>query len=305
MQTNWKLGLGFSLLTAIMWGLLPLALKGLLDAMDPITITWYRFISSAVIAMLWYGHRSQSALKNLLSKQHRLLVVLAIAGLLGNYLLYLLGLNYITPSAAQLLIQVAPLLLLLGSVILFKENFSRWQWLGVLGFCSGMLLFFHLRLSSIVITDKHYLVGVALIIAASITWAGYGLAQKQLLKFENSNDILLILYLAGTLCFLPFSNPSQILALKPLELGLVAFVSLNTIIAYGSFGYAMTHWEASRVSAAITLAPLLTLVFVELANHWQPGSVVAEPMDWLSWLGGFLVVIGATTAALASSSTRA
>ena len=298
MQTNWKLGLGFSLITAIMWGLLPLALKGLLGHMDPITITWYRFSIAALIALLWYGHSNIGALKNLLSKSHRGLMLLASGGLLVNYLLYLVGLNYITPSAAQIVIQLAPLLLLLGSVVFFKEHLSMGQWLGVLAFSIGMLLFFHKRLNSIVATDSHYLAGIALIIAAAITWAGYGLAQKQLLKFESSNNILLILYIAGTLCFLPFSEPGQITTLGSIELGLLAFVSLNTIVAYGCFGLAMTHWEASRVSATITLAPLLTLVFVELLNHWQPDYIQAEPMDLLSWLGGLLVVAGSIFAAL-------
>lgn len=301
MQTNWRLGLSFALVTAVMWGLLPLALKGLLDHMDPITITWYRFSVSAVIALLWYGHRSGRAVKNLLSVRHLPLMALAIVCLLCNYLLYLFGLNYITASATQIIIQLAPLLLLLGSVAIFGERLSRWQWLGVVGFSVGLLLFFHHRLNNIVTTDSRYLTGVALIVAASLTWACYGLAQKQLLKFESSNDILLILYLAGTLCFLPMSDPGQITKLGTLELGLLAFASVNTIIAYSCFGLAMTHWEASRVSATITLAPLLTMVFVLLLNNWQSGYIEAEPMDLLSWLGGLLVVTGSIVVALARS----
>ncbi len=285
-----------------MWGLLPLALKGLLEQMDTLTITWYRFSLSALIALIWYGHRSHHAIKNLLSKQHLGLMLLAISGLLINYLFYLLGLDHITSSAAQIVIQLAPLFLLLGSVAIFKERLSSWQWLGVFTFCIGILLFFHQRLNSAVATDEHYLTGIMYIIFSAIAWAGYGLAQKQLIKFESSSDILLILYIAGTLCFLPFSEPAQIINLNSLELGLLAFVSVNTIIAYSSFGFAITHWEASRVSAAITLTPLLTLLFVRLLNHWHPGYIEVEPMDLLSWFGGLLVVSGAITTALAKSS---
>ena len=64
----------------------------------------------------------------------------------------------------------------------------------------------------------------------------------------------------------------------------------------------MTHWEASRVSAAITLAPLLTLVFIELLNLWQPGYISSDPLDLLNWLGGILVVVGSIVAALARTS---
>ena len=46
---RWRLGLGLSLLTVFMWGLLPIALQITLEAMDGYTITWYRFMASAVL----------------------------------------------------------------------------------------------------------------------------------------------------------------------------------------------------------------------------------------------------------------
>ena len=79
---------------------------------------------------------------------------------------------------------------------------------------------------------------------------------------------------------------------------MLAFAGLNTIIAYGSFGFAMTHWEASRVSAVITVAPLLTLLFVFLSNVLYPGFIQTEPLDWLNWLGAVFVVGGSTLAAM-------
>lgn len=304
MSSNWRLGLGYSLITAIMWGLLPLALKGLLGQMDPMTITWYRFIVSAVLALAWYGHRSGPAVSRLFSRSHRLLTFIAAAGLLANYALYLLGLDHITASGAQITIQLAPLLLLLGSIVIFKEAFSVKQWLGVAAFVMGLLLFFHHRLGAMTPTDSSYLQGLLLIVAASVLWAAYALAQKQLLKAERSSDILLIMYVAGALFFLPFAQPSQIMALNVTELVLLAFAALNTIIAYGAFGLAMTHWEASRVSAAITVAPLLTLAFVEVVVLWYPDYMETEPLDLLSWLGGILVVIGSIVAALAKSTPK-
>lgn len=292
------MGLGFSLVTAIMWGGLPIALKVLLGEMDSITVTWYRFSISAMIALLWYGPRSVAAIKRLLSPPLWPLTLLAAAGLLANYIFYLIGLDHTTAEAAQILIQFAPLMLLLGSVWLFKEPFSRPQWLGVMAFTVGLLLFFHHRLRTLASVDESYLLGLFMLLLAAITWAGYGLAQKQLLKHIKSNDLLLLIYIAGTLCFLPAASPVQVRALDGLELVMLAFVSLNTVIAYSSFGMAMTHWDASRVSAVITTAPLLTLLFVFLSNMLYPGFIQTEPMDWLNWFGAALVVGGSTLAAL-------
>ncbi len=281
-----------------MWGLLPLALKTILAVMDPITISWYRFSLSAVIALLWYGHQRIPELKRLLFSPSWPLTLTAVAGLLGNYLLYIWGLDHVTPGAAQILIQLAPLLLLIGSVVIFKERFSAMQWLGVAGLCAGMLLFFHQRFNSVVLTSDAYLGGVGLIVAAAVTWAVYGLAQKQLLSRHNAKDILLLICVSGTLLLWPLAQPQQIRALNPTELALLVFSGLNTIIAYGAFGLAMSYWQSSRVSAVLPVAPLLTLLFTFGLNHWQHAGIPAEPMDWLSSLGALLVVVGAAVAAL-------
>ena len=299
MNTNWKLGLGFSLMTVAMWGLLPLALKAVLQVMDPITISWYRFSASAAIAFAWYGRSSAPALARMLGRGQWPLSLATVAGLVGNYVFYIWGLDHINPGASQILIQLAPLILLIGSVVIFKERFSLQQWLGVASFSGGLLLFFHQRLNSIVATDSGYLVGVALIVGASITWAVYGLAQKQLLsKRHHAKDILFLICLAGTVLLWPLAEPGQIRNLNGTELLLLGFCGFNTIIAYGAFGLAMSHWQASRVSAVIPLTPLLTLIFTFLLNHWQLADIAAEPMDWLSWLGALLVVFGAAAAAL-------
>jgi len=295
--TNWKLGLGFSLVTAIMWGMLPLALIAILDVMDPVTISWYRFSISALIALLWFGHKRGPALKNLLLSRHWPLSLAVAAGLIGNYLLYIWGLGHLNPGAAQILIQIAPLLLLGGSVAIFKEHFSTRQWLGVAGLSIGLLLFFHHRLNSNILTNDTYLTGVALIVAAAVVWSVYGLAQKQLLIEHHAKDILLLICLSGTIFLWPLAEPRQIQGLNTTELILLAFCGLNTIIAYGCFGLALSHWQASRVSAVITIAPLLTLLFTFGLNHWKLASIPAEPMDWLSYLGALLVVTGAAVTA--------
>ncbi len=298
MTANWKLGLGFSLITVVMWGLLPLALKVILEVMDPLTNTWYRLSISATIALLWYGHRRGAALKNLVVSKSWPITVVAVAGLLCNYLLYIWGLDHINPGAAQILIQLGPLLLLIGSVVIFKEEFSALQWLGVATLIVGMLLFFHQRLNNLILTSDTYLAGIGLIIAAAVTWAIYGLAQKQLVLEHNAKDILFLVCLCGTLLLWPLAEPQQIRAMNPTELALLLFCGLNTIVAYGSFGLAMSYWQASRVSAVLTIAPLLTLLCIYGLNHWQLADIPAEPMDWLSSLGALLVVGGAAGAAL-------
>ena len=44
-SNHWRLGFTLSLTTAALWGLLPIALKVVLESMDAYTIVWWRLRS--------------------------------------------------------------------------------------------------------------------------------------------------------------------------------------------------------------------------------------------------------------------
>ena len=51
-------GSALAFVTMVMWGVLPVALKPLLEQMDPYTITWYRFVFSGAVlfaVLAWRG----------------------------------------------------------------------------------------------------------------------------------------------------------------------------------------------------------------------------------------------------------
>ena len=49
---RWLFGLLLALTTAVLWGILPIKLKEVLQVMDPITVTWYRLLVSGGLAAL-------------------------------------------------------------------------------------------------------------------------------------------------------------------------------------------------------------------------------------------------------------
>jgi len=51
-QSNLK-GFLLSLTAAVMWGMLPVALKEVLSGMDATTIVWYRFLIAGVVLWVW------------------------------------------------------------------------------------------------------------------------------------------------------------------------------------------------------------------------------------------------------------
>ena len=91
-KANARLGFTLSLTTAALWGLLPIALKVVLERMDAYTITWWRFaVAMAGLGafLAWRGGLPRPARAG-----RTVLVLLAVATLtlIGNYVLYLVAL---------------------------------------------------------------------------------------------------------------------------------------------------------------------------------------------------------------------
>ena len=294
------IGLSLALTTAILWGMLPIALKVLLDVLTANTITAVRFLAAAVMVGLWLWLSGKlPTLRLLISKKAGGLMIIAVLGLLSNYIMYLSGLNYLSAETGQVVIQLAPFLMMLGGVVLFKEQLLLWQKVGAFSLVAGLLLFFNERLVQLLQYAGSETLGVLLVIAAAVTWAAYALAQKQLLMHYSSKQIMYLLYVAGTFAFIPVSDFSPLLTMTALHWGLLVFCCLNTVVAYGAFAEALHHWEASKVSAVLAVTPLFTILFAQLLAWQVPDFISAQVLNIWSWIGAALVVLGSALTALA------
>ncbi|MBX5461991.1 MAG: DMT family transporter [Steroidobacteraceae bacterium] len=288
---RWKLGFFLAVLTAVSWGLLPIALAITLEAVDAFTLTWFRFLTAALglgAILAWMGRMPRLGG---IDRRGWLLLLIALAALTGNFVLYLVALLYTSPTINQVVTQLSPLLLMLGGIAVFHERFSARQWAGFLLLLIGLPLFFNRRLPELAHLNSGLGHEVALLVLASAVWAIYGLAQKMLLKQLQSQQVLVLLYAGAAVVLLPLSHPSHLLKVNVLQACTLAFSCANTVVAYGAFAEALRHWEASRVGATLTLTPLFTMVSMWALEHWAPHVVRPEQLNALS-VGGALVVVG-------------
>lgn len=295
---RWKLGLALALATAGFWSTLPVALKITLEQLDPYTLTWFRFLVAFVLMFAWLAARGGLAPLRGLSRRHLALLAIAALGLIGNYVLYLLGVQHTSPGNTQLLIQLAPLLMALGGIFVFRERFVAGQWLGLAVMVGGLGLFFADQLGHDTLPAGRYVWGSMLVIVAAVVWAVYALAQKQLLLRLSSPLILLVIYAAASLLLWPLARPAALLQLDALHWSLLVYCALNTLGAYGCFAEALAHWEASRVSAILATTPLLCIGVVFAVNALWPTLIRPEAITWLGFAGAGLVVLGSTLTSL-------
>ncbi len=298
---RWVYGLSLSLLTALLWGILPIKLKQVLQVMDPVTVTWFRLLVSGGLLFAWLAASRRLPSFGALGRKGWGLVALATGGLVGNYVLYLMGLNLLSPGTAQLVVQLGPVMLLVASVFLFKERFTVGQGMGLAILLTGFGLFFNQRLEELLTSLSVYTTGVLTIVLATTIWVFYALSQKQLLTVWNSLQVMMVIYLCCAALLTPWVHPLEALQLSPLQGWLLLACCLNTLIAYGAFAEALAHWEASKVSATLALTPLVTFVAVALAAWFWPDYVQAEQINTLGYIGALVVVLGSALTALGPS----
>lgn len=298
---RWVYGLSLTLLTAFLWGILPIKLKQVLQVVDPITVTWFRLTVSGTCLFIYLTLTRRLPNLRALGPRGGWLVAMGVGGLVGNYVLYLVGLKMLSPGTAQLVVQVGPILLMLASVVVFKERFSAGQGVGLLVLIIGFGLFFNQRLAELLTSLGTYTAGVLTILLATTIWVMYALGQKQLLTVWNSLQVMMVIYLSCAVLLTPWAHPLQALQLTPLQGWLLLACCLNTLVAYGAFAEALAHWEASRVSATLAITPLVTFVGVAFAAWCWPDYVHAEDINTLGYGGALLVMLGSATVALAPS----
>ena len=292
------LGLALTLTTVAMWSTLPLGLEVALEYFDPLTLVWSRFLVAAAVLGTVLRVRSELPRLSRLRGSGWVLLATAVAFLACNYLCYILGLDYTNASTAQVVIQLAPLLLGIGAILIYKERFRPAQWLGLGAILAGLLIFAGDQLTRLLGEAATYYAGLGFMLAAAVTWAVYGLAQKQLLVTLGSGGVMLVIYTSCALVFLPVADPSVFGMLDARGWIAFTFCAFNTLAAYGCFAEALVHWEASRVSAVLAVVPLVTLAVLSAAETFAPGVLEPEPITAASLGGAALVVAGSITSAL-------
>ncbi|MCW6568929.1 DMT family transporter [Yersinia ruckeri] len=301
MNTKQQAGLGIllALTTAVFWGVLPIAMKQVLEVMDPFTIVWYRFTLAFLgLGFILASRRQLPSLTLFLQPKWLLLLVVATCGLLGNFLFFSSSLQYLSPTASQVIGQLSPVGMMLASVLILKERMRITQVIGAMMLICGLLLFFNTSLLEIFTRLTDYTLGVALGVCAAMIWVSYGVSQKVLLRRMASQQILVLLYTLCALALFPLAKPGVIFQLSGWQLACLLFCGVNTLVGYGALAEAMARWQAAQVSALITLTPLFTLFFSNLLALAWPDMFAAPPLNAVGYAGAFVVVAGAMFSAM-------
>ncbi|MBL7666249.1 MAG: DMT family transporter [Bacteriovoracaceae bacterium] len=286
-----NLGLIYAVITAVFWAILAIALKVSLKTLNAMTIVWFRFIFSASALLIYFIWKKHTWLS---FKKFPTDSVLAGLFLGLNYYGFMKGIEYTSPSVAQIIIQIGPLLLALAGLALYNEKLNPIQIFGFVIALVGFFLFYSDGLDSVSL-GPDYQTGITWTAVAAVSWTIYALFQKNAIKTVSPQEINFIIYIvAGSIfCFLA---DYQSLTTVPLDVWpLIIFLGLNTLIAYGALAEALKRAPSNEISIIITVNPILTIIIMEILAFFNVGWINPEDISWRGYLGAFLVILGAIT----------
>ncbi len=290
MKSSHSFGVLMALTAGVFWGVVPIVLKYLLSVCSIGTIIWFRFTMSFFFLAAVYAVKDPGSFRVI--RRPPLLGILAGLALAGNYYGSTVGVDLTSPSNAQVLGQIGPLLLTVAGIVYFKERLSPKQKLGLILTLCGFIFFYQDQIRGLLIDQAMYIRGDLWIVFGSAIWAVFATSQKILVQRMTPQQANLIIYGVAALFFSPqvkFHEFSQL----PLEgWFFLCFMGVNTIVAYGALAIALQLIQANQVALIIVLNPLITMACMAVLAAHHLGWLGVENITFVGYIGAGAMLAG-------------
>lgn len=301
-MTNNQKGILFACITAFFWGFLAIFLKIAVGKVEPQTIVWFRFTLAFSVLFVWHLFKKREGLKILVRPPFPL--ILAAIGLGWNYFGFLQAVNYTSPSNAQLIAQLGPVLLAFAGVLFFKEKLRKIQVIGFLVATLGFLFFYSQQIKLMIGETGSYNLGVLFAISGAVLWVLYAVMQKKLVSSYSTETLNLFLFGLPAIIYLPTANFHDFSGLSFAWWALLVFLGLNTLIAYGSLALALKYTQANKVSIILLLNPTITVTTMAVLTQLEVSFIAGEHFSIYSLIGALTILTGAILVVKQSKKTE-
>lgn len=257
-----------------------------LQELSPINLTIMRLLVCCIIFLILYAIKTEKFTK--LHKKDILPIFLL--GFLG-VIVYHLGLNYgeqyISASAASLIIATIPIFVVIFATIFLKEKITLKIVVGVIISLFGVVII-SIAGKPEANLDIKYISGAITVLIAALAGAGYTIAGKKMLQRYSALSLTVYAFLLGSLGLIPLVRPSLLEEVSSMSItgwGAVLFLGLfPTAIAYVLWYIVLEIKTASELSVYVYFIPVLATIISYI--------LFRESITWLFIFGGAMVIIG-------------
>lgn len=291
MGTDHRKGLMYAIFTASLWGFMAIILKIMTYELPPSTVVWFRFFTAFLVLSAWTLIFRRTDFQ--IFRRPPALLFLAAIFLGFNYLGFISGIKYISPSSSQVFIQVGPVGFALSGILIFREQVNWKHVVGFLLVLTGIVLFYSEQLRDLTSSSDHFTLGMFLVLGGGLSWAIFATIQKKLVSEVRANQLNLFIYAFCSAALLPLVRFKLLQGMPPAHWYLLFYLGMNTVLAYGSLALAIKFTEATRVSVIITLNPIITFVTMAVLTRLEVPWIEPETFSVLSIFGALTVLGGA------------
>ncbi len=277
------------MVTALLWGFLPIILKIALNQFSSGTIACFRFFFAFVVLFLILSIKGSQPARFL--RKPPMLGVAAGVALAVNYFGMTESVNLSSPANSAILIQLAPVILVIVGVVLFREKVNWQQFLGFVIAALGFTLFYRDQLGNVKNIELYSSATVYVVLAA-VVWVVYISFQKILSRDHSSQMLNLLVYGVASLALMSTVTWPEFSGLGWQGWVLLVVLGINTLLAYGALAEAVKYIPLTVISPVITLNPLITMSAMLVVPQFSGGLLVPENIGTGGYLGAVIAVTG-------------
>jgi drug/metabolite transporter (DMT)-like permease len=257
-----RLAYGAIIAAAVLWGGSIVAQKLALSGFSAVEASVLRDVGGlAILLSAWWWQ--EGTLAKLTMADVRMLGLLGL-GVLGNHLLILMGLKYVSGAVGGVIIGSSPVVTALLSAMMIQDVPLRAVWLG------GLLSFAGVGLVSVAgfqAAGDQPLLGSLLVFLGVVSWALYSIGSRELMERHSALTVNWATLLVATVLQIPLLWTDR----KMLDAGLGSvtpadwmalgyLVLFATVIAQQAWLYGVKGIGPSRASVFGNLTPVAAIV---------------------------------------------
>jgi len=274
-QISTSAAYGALALAAVLWGGSIVAQKLALCSFSAVEASVLRDIGGlAILLTTWWWQEGTFA--RVTGADLRILGFLGL-GVLGNHLLILMGLKYVSGAVAGVIIGSAPVVTALLSSVMIQDVPLRAVWMGGLLSCAGVAL---VSVAGFHSAGEHPLLGSLLVFLGVVSWALYSIGSRAVMDRVSALTVNWTTLLVATVIQIPLLWTDRKMLDAGVEsvtmpdwLALAYLVVFATAVAQQAWLFGVQGIGPSRASVLGNLTPVAAVALSALILHESVGLV--------------------------------
>lgn len=236
---------------------------------------------------LFWGFSLMVTTKKIDRKDFPKLIAAAFFGVALNMLTFFKGLQYTTPINGSVIMITVPIIVLILSAIILKEQVTKLKVTGIgLGLSGALVLSLYGQSS---VYGENILLGNFLVFINAASYSYYLILIKKLTSKYHPYDFIKWLFLFGSIMVLPFGY-TELSAVNWQDFPSYIWFSVGFVIVFATFGtyllnpLALKNLKATTVSTFLYLQPIFAGIFAI--------AMGSDQLDLVKGLAALLIFIG-------------